>query len=146
MSHFSISCFSSGVTSLYFLAKSYLAAGIIGLAINILVLVRILNSQGLFLNVKLRDIKMPVREIYSFATPLLSSMLAMTLRSSMVVVLIEAFHSTSEVAAFRAVYPVARLNLIALQRFAFLFTPLAARMFAQNDREGISYFYQKSST
>jgi O-antigen/teichoic acid export membrane protein len=131
--------------NVYFLAKSYLAAGIIGGAVNISVLIRILRSQEFFRKVKLRAVKMPVREIFSFATPLLSSMLAMQLRGSIIVVLIEAFHNTSEVAAFRAVYPVARLNIIVLQSFALLFTPLAAKLFAQNDREGISDFYQKSA-
>jgi O-antigen/teichoic acid export membrane protein len=131
--------------NVYFLAKSYLAAGILGVLINVSILVLILYDQELFFKIKLSSLKMPVREIYSFAVPLLSSVLALSLRSSMVVVLTEYFHSTSEVAVFRAVYPVARLNTVVLQSFAYLFTPLAAGMFAQNDTEGISYIYQKSA-
>jgi O-antigen/teichoic acid export membrane protein len=131
--------------NVYFLAKSYFAAGFIGLVINISILARILYKQEIFFGVKLHAIKMPLREIFCFAIPLLSSVMARSLRSSMVVVLIEYFHSASEVAAFRSVYPVARLNLIVLQSFAYLFTPLAASMFAQKDRNGISYLYQKSA-
>jgi len=131
--------------NVYFLAKCYLFAGIIGVVINIAVLIHIFRSQPFFTNIHLKEVKMPIREIFSFATPLLSSVLAKSLRSSMVVVLIEYFYSTSEVAVFRAVYPVGRLNLVVMQSFAYLFTPLAASMFAQNDRDGINYLYQKST-
>lgn len=132
-------------SNVYFLAKSYCAAGFIGLIINISILSRILYKQEIFFGVKISKIKMPLREIYSFAIPLLSSVMARSFRSSIVVVLLEYFNNVSEVAIFKSVYPVARLNLVVLQSFAYLFTPIAASMFAQKDNNGISYLYQTSA-
>jgi len=61
------------------------------------------------------------------------------------VVFLEHFRGTRDVAEFRAVVPVAALNLVALQSFKFLFTPLAARMYAKNEKEGINELYWQTA-
>ena len=77
--------------------------------------------------------------------PLLTTDLVFLLRSSLVVVLLEHFRSTLDVASFRAVLPVARLNMIVIQSFTFLFLPIAARMFASRDENGINDLYWQSA-
>src|SRR5690606_6629489 len=44
-----------------------------------------------------------------------------------------------------AVVPVARLNQVVLQSFTFLYTPLAARMYAKEDTENINDLYWRTA-
>jgi O-antigen/teichoic acid export membrane protein len=88
---------------------------------------------------------LPAREIFSFSVPLLSTDVVLILKGSMVVLLLEYFRGATGVADFRAVLPVASLNLVVLHSFKFLFTPLAARMFAREDREGINALYWQTA-
>jgi O-antigen/teichoic acid export membrane protein len=67
------------------------------------------------------------------------------MRSQLVIVLLEYFHTTRDVADFRAVQPVADLNTVVLQSFGFLFLPTMARLFAKNDQEGMNDVYWQSS-
>ena len=67
------------------------------------------------------------------------------LQSSLLVVLLEHFRGAADVAAFRAVMPIAGLNLVVFQSFAFLFTPLAARLFARKDRKGLHELYWQTA-
>jgi O-antigen/teichoic acid export membrane protein len=133
-------------SNVYFLAGGYLVAGVLGAIINTLILLRVLREQKLFQRFNFWTINMPGREIFGFSIPLLSSNLVFMLRTSLVVVLLEYFQNTVEVAAFRAVVPVARLNnTVVLQSFMFLFTPMAARMFARDDKKGMNDLYWQSA-
>jgi O-antigen/teichoic acid export membrane protein len=134
-----------GQSTAYFLAGGYLAAGAVAITINTIILFRLLRHQKLFQHFNLRSIKMPAREVFSFTTPLLVTDLVAVLRGSLVVVMLEYFQNTTGVAEFRAVLPLARQNMVVMQNFAFLFTPLAARMFARNDRDGIDDLYWQSA-
>jgi len=64
----------------------------------------------------------PVREILTFTVPLLASDLVYVVMNTMDAVLLEYHGGTSDVAAFRAVQPTARLNQVVLASFALLFT------------------------
>jgi O-antigen/teichoic acid export membrane protein len=128
-----------------FIAAGYLVGGLLGIIVYIMMLARVLREAGLVRYLNLREMKLPVREIFSFSVPLLSSDVVAVVRTTMVVVLLEYFRSTTSVAEFRAVVPVAGLNLLVLQSFKFLYTPLAARMFAREDREGINKLYWQTA-
>jgi O-antigen/teichoic acid export membrane protein len=128
-----------------FLAIGYLAASIFGVLICVLALVRELQNQGLLQYFSFHTIQYPAREVFGFTIPLLSTDLVFMLRSSLVVVLVEHFRGTVEVAAFRVVFPVAMLNMVVYQNFAYLFTPLASRMFVRNDRDGINQLYWQTA-
>jgi O-antigen/teichoic acid export membrane protein len=106
---------------------------------------QILRDQGLWAHLDWRRITLPVREIFSFSVPLLSTDVVLILKGSMVILLLEYFRGTTGVADFRAVLPVAGLNVVVLHSFKFLFTPLAARMFARNDRQGINDLYWQTA-
>lgn len=133
-------------SDVYFLAVGYLVAGILGVIINTALLLRILRTQGMFQYLNLRTIQMPVREVFGFSIPLLTSDFVFVLRGSLVIILLEFFQSTVDVAAYRAVVPVARLNMVVLQSFTFLFMPLAARTFARNDTRGMNNLHWQSAT
>jgi O-antigen/teichoic acid export membrane protein len=134
-----------GHSGVRFLASGYLAAGALGVVIFTVILFRTLRAQNLFQHFNLRTVAVPWREVLAFTVPLLTSDLVYTVMNSMDAVLLERFQGTVDVAAFRAVQPAARMNQIVLASFGLLFTPVAARMFARNDREGINNLYWQNA-
>ncbi|HJZ49128.1 MAG TPA: flippase [Roseiflexaceae bacterium] len=129
----------------FFLATGYLLAGILGVSVYAFTLVRTLQKQQLFDHFQLSGIQIPARELFAFTIPLLTSDLVYVLMSSSDAVLLGHFRSTTEVGAFRVVQPTAILNQFVLQSFTLLFTPIAARLFARDDREGINNLYWQTA-
>jgi O-antigen/teichoic acid export membrane protein len=84
---------------------------------------------------------MPFREVFGFSVPLFSTDLVFISMTTVSVIALGAFAGALEVADYRAVFPVARLNALVLTTFGLLFTPLAARMFARGDRAGMANAY-----
>jgi O-antigen/teichoic acid export membrane protein len=107
---------------------------------------QLFRERGIHVRETWRRIVFPVREVFSFTLPLLTSDVVNILKTSFVVVLLEYFASTTQVAEFRAVVPIAGLNLIVMQSFKYLFTPEAARLFARQDNQGINELYWRSAT
>jgi O-antigen/teichoic acid export membrane protein len=107
---------------------------------------QLFRERGIHVRQTLRRIVFPVREVFSFSTPLLTSDVVNILKSSFVVVLLGYFATTTAVAEFRAVVPVAGLNLMVMQSFKYLYTPEAARLFARQDSQGINNLYWRSAT
>lgn len=134
-----------GHSSVRFLATGYLAAGTLGVAIYTVILFRALQDQDLFQHFSLRTIKVPAAELLAFTIPLLTSDLVYVVMNTVDAVLLEHFQGTVDVAALRAVQPTAKMNQLVLSSFALLFTPLAARMFARDDREGINSLYWQTA-
>ncbi|MGB3713949.1 MAG: flippase [Candidatus Promineifilaceae bacterium] len=134
-----------GRSNVRFLAFGYLAAAVIAVTIFSVVLYRVLREQKLFQNFSFRTLEIPWKVILAFTVPLLTSDLVYLAMGSMDVVLLEHFRGTVDVAALRAVQPAARLNQIVLASFGLLFTPVAARMFARGEREGINKLYWQNA-
>jgi O-antigen/teichoic acid export membrane protein len=134
-----------GQSGVFFLATGYLAAGAIGVALYSLILVNVLRKQGLFKHFSFGSITIPFREVFAFTIPLLTSDLVYILMNSSDAVLLEHFRGTTEVAAFRAVQPAAGLNQLVMTSFQLMFTPVAARLFAHEDREGINNLYWQTA-
>jgi O-antigen/teichoic acid export membrane protein len=132
-------------SNVYFLARGYLLVGIFSVTLYATVLFNVLRQAGLLRHFNRRTIQIPGREIFGFTLPLLVSDLVVVLRTSGVVVLLEHFHTTTDVASFRAVLPIAQLNMVVYQNFTFLFMPLASRMFARSDGEGINNLYWQTA-
>ena len=128
-----------------FLAAGYVLSAIIGILIFGAVLWNVLREQGLIQRFKLAMVKIPFREVLTITVPLLASDLVYVVMNTMDAILLENFHGLDSVAAFRAVQPTARYNQFILTSFALLFTPIAARMFARNDREGINNLYWQNA-
>jgi len=128
-----------------FLAAGYLGAGVLGVGIFSYILVRVMRQQGLFSELNIRQVRIPAREVLSFTVPLLASDLVFVVMNTVDAVLLEQFHGTADVAAFRAVQPTAKMNQMVLASFALLFTPAAARLFARGDRQGINRLYWENA-
>ena len=128
----------------HMLAWGYLFGGAVGLWLYVSILVREWRRQGLLDHLG-RRLDVPARELFGFSLPLVTAELPLLLRGSVAVLLLGFFQSAEAVAEYRAVYPIARLNLIVFQSFGFLFVPLAARMFARADREGLNDLYWRTS-
>jgi O-antigen/teichoic acid export membrane protein len=129
----------------YLLAYGYLLGGVLGVAVYVAILWREWRARGLLQHMRLANLRWPVRELFGFTLPLMSSDLLMILRTSFVVVVLEHFHSTAAVAEYQAVFPVAVLNMLAFEAFSNLYVPLASRMFARQQTEEISRLYWKTS-
>lgn len=128
-----------------FLAVGYVLAGTAGVAISAGILMWMLRTRGLLAHLSWRRLNMPLVEVFSFTIPLLTSDLVYAVMDTTNSVLLGRYGGTTEVAAFRAVLPAARLNQVVFTSFTLLFTPLAARMFARDDREGINEFYWQTA-
>jgi len=129
----------------YLLAYGYLIGGVVGIWLYVAMLLREWRNTDLLQHMHPRRIKLPARELFGFSIPLLSSELPVLLRGSIAVILLEYFQSTTAVAEYRAVYPIAGLNLIVFHAYGFLFVPLASRMFARGDRAGVNRLYWQTS-
>jgi len=125
----------------YTLAYGYLIGGMLGASLYIVVLAREWRRQGLLEHLRPARLEWPVREVFGLSIPLLSSELTIALRGSLVVVLLGYFATAPAVAEYRAVLPVAGLNMVVFEAFAFLFVPLASRMFARNEHGAIHDLY-----
>ncbi len=132
--------------NVYFLSTGYVVAGALGVTIYSGILIRDLRqNRELWKHFDFQKIKFPIKEIFGFSTPLLTTNLVYVIRSQLVVVLLQYFRSTLDVATFRAVQPVADLNTVVIQSFSLLFMPAMARMFAKKDRQGINDLYWQSA-
>lgn len=131
--------------SVEFLAVGYVAAGAVGLALYAPMMIRLLRRRGLLQGLERGTLRVPYREVLSFTLPLLSSDLVYSVMTATNAILLGRYGGTVEVAAFRAVQPAARLNQLVFTSFTLLFTPLAARLFARGDRDGINRLYWQTA-
>jgi O-antigen/teichoic acid export membrane protein len=128
-------------TTLDVLAASFLVVDLAGTLFSASFLAWVLHRKELLRHFNIRTLKLPARELFSFTLPLLSTELVFMLRSHLAVLLLGHFSGALAVAAFRAVVPVARLNMVVAQSFTPLFTPAAARLFARKEGEEIGRLY-----
>lgn len=134
-----------GQSGVEFLAVGYVGAGLLGVLVYGSLLVRLFREHELSKHFNRAMVKIPVREVLAFTVPLLASDLVYVVMNTVDAIMLEAFHSTSSVAAFRAVQPTARFNQLILTSFALLFTPAAARLFARQDWSGINKLYWQNA-
>lgn len=128
-----------------FLAYGYILANIIGIAAYSVMLVSLLRKRGLLEHMQFNKMIIPVKEIFGYSFPVLSSSLVSMTLTSAGVFLLGYYHTTIEVAKFRAVLPAAQLNNTVLMSFTTLYTPLAARLFAKNDYDGVNKLYWRTA-
>lgn len=129
----------------YLLAVSYVVGSILGIVVYAVMMLNILKDEGLLNRLQYNQLVFPVREVFGFSLPLLTSDFLNILKGSAVVLLLQYFGTSVDVAEYRAVIPVAGLNLVVMQSFRILYTPIAARLFAQNDRQGLNNLYWKTA-
>ncbi len=130
--------------SVHNLAIYYVIAGVAGVLLYVVALIGTLRREDLLKHFRPSKLEFPVREVFGFNTPLVVSQLSMLFRGSLVVLMLEMMLDSTAVAEYRAVLPFARLNLVVITSFTFLFTPLASRMLARSDKESINCLYWTS--
>ena len=132
-------------SSVELLAVGYVVTGAAGVALYVALVWRIFREGHLLARMRAARMQMPFREVFGFAFPLLTGeLLYISMTAGSVVLL--GYHGTGEdVAQYRAVYPAAHLNVMVLFTFALLFTPLATRMYARGDREGMRVAYWQTA-
>jgi O-antigen/teichoic acid export membrane protein len=85
------------------------------------------------------------KEIFPFTLPLMSTDVVFVLRTSLLIVALQAISGSIAAAEYRAVVPLAQQNTVVLETFGFLFVPLAARLFARRDTAGVHDLYWRSA-
>ena len=126
-------------------ALGYVAVDLLCLVIYGSLFVLLLKRQTALAGLGRRQLSFPLRTTLSFATPLLASTLVWILMESSDAILLGYFHSTDEVAAFRAVLLLATLNQGVTFTFALLYTPMLARLYARNAHREMRDFYWRST-
>jgi O-antigen/teichoic acid export membrane protein len=132
-------------TGVWFLAVGYVAAGAVGIGLYVVILWQVLSRRGTLARLRAARMKIPAREILVFAVPLVTTDLVYAFMNTSDAILLEHFKGLDAVAAWRVVQPAAGLNQVVMQSFALLFTPAAARLFARNDRAGVSDLYWRTA-
>src|SRR3954453_5479318 len=127
------------------LALGYVVAGGLGVAIYTVILLQTLRADGLLARVDRRTLRFPAREVFGFAIPLITVDLLFVFMNTTNVWMLQHFGNAADVADYRVVQPAARLNLLVMTSFTLLFTPVAARLFAQRDRHGIRELYWRTA-
>jgi O-antigen/teichoic acid export membrane protein len=134
-----------GDMSVDFVAAGYVVTGAVGVAVYTFLLSGVLRKRGLLAHFSLRSITMPFREVFSFALPLLSTEIVAISMTTVSVALLGYFKDTEAVALYRAIFPAARLNQLVFFTFILLFVPMATRMYARGDREGMRNAYWQTA-
>jgi O-antigen/teichoic acid export membrane protein len=127
------------------LAIGYVLAGVLGVGLFAVRLLGLLRDRGILDRIRRRDIILPTGALFRFSLPLLSSDIVFLLRTSAVVILLQYLATSTEVAAYGAVLPLAKQNLLVYQSFSFLFVPAAARLFARHEGERLHDLYWRTS-
>ncbi len=128
-----------------FVAYGYLAATLVGVALYSGIFVDLLRKKGVLRYFKLELVRIPLKEILVFTIPLLTSDLVTVVMHSLDTMVLGYFHSSSEVAMYRVVLPAVAFNSTVMTSFALLYMPLASRLFAKEDYEGINRLYWRTA-
>jgi O-antigen/teichoic acid export membrane protein len=131
--------------SVQMLAAAYVLAGVIGIALYSTLLFKVLAGQGLWAHLRPRP-TLPARTLFGFSLPVLSTDVILGLESTMVVVLLERFRGTVEVAELQVALQVAGLCLLVFQISKILFKPAASRLYARGDQAGLGDLYWRSAS
>lgn len=124
------------------LAWAYLVVGALGVCVYLAMLIQVLRSDPLGPG---SGRTYPLREMWGFGSSMVASDSVHMIRTHLIVVFLEALRSVDDVGAFRAVVPVAQVNLVAMQAFELLYFPVVSRLFARNDARGVATLYWSSA-
>jgi O-antigen/teichoic acid export membrane protein len=127
------------------LAIGYVATGAVGIAIYAALALRLFQRMDLLRLFRVRTLILPFRQVFGFAFPLLSTEFVNLSINIGSVILLGHYSGATEVATYRAIFPAAQLNQLVFLTFAVLFVPLATRMYARNDREGMRSAYWQTA-
>jgi O-antigen/teichoic acid export membrane protein len=128
-----------------FLAVGYLAAGVAGVSLYLVLLVRLLRRRGFLPRQSLPHVTIPARELLAFSLPLLFTNLVAVAGTELAAVTLGHYRDAADVANFRAVVPFAALNVVVMISFSTLYTPAAARLQARGNTTALRALYWQSA-
>lgn len=128
-----------------FLAYGFVAATTLGVLLYLGVLVQLFRRFGLFAHFHLRQITVPAREILAFSLPGFTAGFVTVAIYAVNASMLGHLRDMSQVAFYRAVVPLAQLNNVVMTSFALLYIPLASRLFAKADLQGINDLYWRTT-
>ena len=131
--------------SVIFVAYGYLIASVVGVLIYFGAFMGMLRKEGLLQHFGLKRIQIPAREIFAFTLPLMTSDFLAVLMHTSDTLLLGYFHDVETIASYQAILPAVRINAVVMTTFGLLFTPMAARLFANGDSFGINKLYWQSA-
>ncbi len=129
-----------------FLAVGYLLASIAGLLLYVGLLVKVMHERGLWQHFNPRKVILPYRAVFEFSFPLITGELALLSMKVGGVMVLALYHPMTEIASYRAVFGVARLNTAVTTSFATLFLPVIARLHARNNIDELRESYWHTAT
>lgn len=135
----------AGNRGVSFLAAGYVVATAAGVILSGVLLLRVMRQQGLLRQARAAGLEFPLREVVGFTVPLMTSDLVYMLMGASAVMMLGHYRATEDVAAFRAVVPLAGMCQLVMSSFSLLFTPTASRLFARGDQAGIRDLYWKTA-
>jgi len=138
-------CLVAFGSSVIFVAYGYLAAAVLGILIYVSAFMRMLNKEGLLRHFGLKRMRIPAKEVFAFTLPLMTSDFLSVLMHTSDTLILGYFHSAEEIASYQAILPAVRINAMVMTTFGLLFTPMAARLFANNDSTGVNNLYWQSA-
>jgi O-antigen/teichoic acid export membrane protein len=127
------------------LAAGYVVAGALGLIVYGALLVRVLHERGMLAPIAARRLDLPFRELFGFTVPLLTNDLSGALLNAAGAILVGVLVGAAEVAELRAVMPISLTLTYVLSAFGLLFLPLASRLHARGDEEGLNRLYWQTA-
>ena len=128
------------------LAMTFVVFGAIGTTYSAVVLWRVFRRANLLQYFCSDQLEIPGKQLFGFSLPLLSTDALVIVRTSLVTLILEFCHGALAVAAYRAVFPVARLNMAVADSFRMLFMPTISRLFARGESQSIDQLFWKSAT
>ena len=126
------------------LGYCYLGARVLGTLVSFTMVRSELSKAGILPHLKQGPGE--AKELLAFSLPLTTLDVSFALRTSLVTLVIEAFHGAVALATYRAVVPLSRLNLVVSDSFRLLFTPALARLHAQENQRQIETLYWSNAT
>jgi O-antigen/teichoic acid export membrane protein len=118
-------------SNLHTLAIATVFAGVLGILLYGVLLPKVLREHNLTQYFRPGMFSIEYRRLLRFCMPVFAADMAIALRVVLVILALEHFHNLTNVAEYRAVLPIARLNNVVLVNFSLLFLPLASKLFAQ---------------
>jgi len=127
------------------LAIGYVSAQLLGLVLYTVLLRTVLKDQGLLPELRWRKLSWPMRSVFTFAVPLLSTEVVYLSMNTGSVLLLSSYFDTAEVADLRVVIPAVTLNKIVYSTFLTLYLPMATRLFAREDFDRLRADYWRTA-
>ncbi|MGH8893194.1 MAG: oligosaccharide flippase family protein [Actinomycetes bacterium] len=127
------------------LSIGYVGAELLGVLLYVTMLRGVMRDKGLLAGLRWRDLSWPVRSVFTFAFPMLSAELVYLSMNTGSVLLLNHFYGAVQVADLRAVIPAAHMNKIVYSTFITLYLPMASRLFARGDHDGLRRDYWRTA-